>query len=89
MTPAGRIVELARYRIPSGERALQAQRIDGRVAVMDVPVDTTTASTSSNATSQARLSCRASPANTRSAANAAGAPRSTRRYGRPTSSSRH
>jgi hypothetical protein len=39
MTSAGRIVELARYRIPAGERALQAQRIDGRVAVMDVPVD--------------------------------------------------
>ena len=39
MTPAGQIVELARYRIPAGERALQAQRIDGRVAVMDVPVD--------------------------------------------------
>ena len=32
MTPAGRTVELRRYRIPSGERALQAQRIDGRVA---------------------------------------------------------
>ena len=39
MTQAGRIVELARYRIPAGERAVQAQRIDGRVAVMDVPVD--------------------------------------------------
>jgi len=39
MTPAGQIVELARYRIPAGERALQAQRIDGRVAVIDVPVD--------------------------------------------------
>jgi hypothetical protein len=39
MTAAGRIVELRRYRIPSGVRALQAQRIDGRVAVMDVPVD--------------------------------------------------
>jgi len=39
MTSAGQIVELARYRIPAGERALQAQRIDGRVAVMDVPVD--------------------------------------------------
>ncbi len=39
MTPAGRIVELRRYRIPAGERALQAQRIDGRVAVIDVPVD--------------------------------------------------
>jgi hypothetical protein len=39
MTPAGRIVELRRYRIPAGQRALKAQRIDGRVAVMDVPVD--------------------------------------------------
>ena len=39
MTPAGKTVELTRYRIPSGQRALQAQRIDGRVAVMDVPVD--------------------------------------------------
>lgn len=39
MTPAGRTVELKRYRIPDGERALHAQRIDGRVAVMDVPVD--------------------------------------------------
>jgi hypothetical protein len=39
MTSAGRIVELRRYRIPAGERALKAQRIDGRVAVVDVPVD--------------------------------------------------
>ena len=39
MTRAGRTVELARYRIPTGQRALQAQRIDGRVAVIDVPVD--------------------------------------------------
>ena len=39
MTRAGQIVELARYRIPAGERALQAQRIDGRVAVTDVPVN--------------------------------------------------
>ena len=39
MTAAGRTVELKRYRIPVGERALQAQRIDGRVAVIDVPVD--------------------------------------------------
>jgi len=39
VTSAGRIVELARYRTPAGERALHAQRIDGRVAVMDVPVD--------------------------------------------------
>jgi len=39
MTSTGRIVELARYRVPAGERTLKAQRIDGRVAVMDVPVD--------------------------------------------------
>ena len=39
MTAAGRTVELRRYETPRGTRALQAQRIDGRVAVMDVPVD--------------------------------------------------
>ena len=39
MTAAGRTVELTRYRIPAGQRALNAQRIDGRVAVIDVPVD--------------------------------------------------
>jgi hypothetical protein len=39
MTSAGRIIELRRYRVPAGQRALKAQRIDGRVAVMDVPVD--------------------------------------------------
>ena len=39
MSAAGRRVELARYRISAGERALYAQRIDGRVAVVDVPVD--------------------------------------------------
>jgi hypothetical protein len=39
MTSAGRIIELRRYRIPAGQRALNAQRIDGRVAVIDVPVD--------------------------------------------------
>ena len=39
MTQAGRIVELRRYRIPAGQRAVNAQRIAGRVAVMDVPVD--------------------------------------------------
>jgi hypothetical protein len=27
------------HRIPTGERALNAQRIAGRVAVIDVPVD--------------------------------------------------
>ncbi len=39
MTPAGRTIELTRYRVPAGQRALKAQRIDGRVAVTDVPVD--------------------------------------------------
>jgi len=39
MSTAGQTVELGRYRIPSGARALHAQRIDGRVAVIDVPVD--------------------------------------------------
>jgi hypothetical protein len=39
MTPAGRTVELRRYRIPAGERALNAQRVDGKVAVIDVPID--------------------------------------------------
>lgn len=39
MTAAGQTVELARYRIPCGERALHAQRIEGRVALIDVPVD--------------------------------------------------
>ncbi len=38
-TQAGRRVELRRYRITSGERALVAQRIDGRVAVVDLLVD--------------------------------------------------
>ena len=39
MSTAGQTVELRRYRIPTGQRALRAQRIDGRVAVIDVPVD--------------------------------------------------
>jgi hypothetical protein len=39
MTPAGDRRELARYRIPDGIRAVVAQRIDGRVALSDVPVD--------------------------------------------------
>ena len=39
MTAAGTTVELQRYRIPDGERALKAQRIEGRTAVMDVPLD--------------------------------------------------
>ncbi len=39
MSTAGQTVELRRYRIPAGQRAVHAQRIDGRVAVIDVPVD--------------------------------------------------
>jgi hypothetical protein len=39
MTSAGRQRELARYQLPEGTRAVVAQRIDGRVAVSDVPVD--------------------------------------------------
>ena len=39
MSTAGPTVELGRYRIPTGQRALHAQRIDGRVALIDVPVD--------------------------------------------------
>ena len=38
-TPAGQRVEQARYRIADGTRALYAQRIAGRVAVVDVPID--------------------------------------------------
>jgi hypothetical protein len=37
MTAAGQRVELARYRVRSGERVLYGQRIDGAVAVVDVP----------------------------------------------------
>ena len=36
---AGDRRELARYRLPEGTRAVVAQRIDGRVALSDVPVD--------------------------------------------------
>ena len=36
---AGNRRELARYQIPDGTRAVVAQRIDGRVALSDVPVD--------------------------------------------------
>ncbi len=36
---AGRRSELGRYRISAGQRALVAQRIDGRVAVVDIPID--------------------------------------------------
>src|SRR4051794_15160613 len=36
---AGRRVEQARYRIPDGTRALVAQRINGRIALIDIPID--------------------------------------------------
>ena len=39
MTAAGKQGELARYQLPEGTRAVVAQRIDGRVAISDVPVD--------------------------------------------------
>ena len=39
MTAAGDRRELARYQLPDGTRAVVAQRIDGRVAISDVPVD--------------------------------------------------
>jgi hypothetical protein len=39
MTAAGARRELARYQLPEGTRAVVAQRIDGRVAVVDVPLD--------------------------------------------------
>ena len=41
MTAASAQHELARYQIPEGTRAVVAQRIDGRVAISDVPVDHT------------------------------------------------
>jgi hypothetical protein len=37
MSIAGERVELARYRLTTGERVLYGQRIDGTVAVTDVP----------------------------------------------------
>lgn len=37
MTVAGERRELARYRLPSGERVLYGQRINGHVAVSDIP----------------------------------------------------
>ena len=39
MTAAGKQRELARYQLADGTRAVVAQRIDGRVALTDVPVD--------------------------------------------------
>ena len=41
MTAAGARRELARYQLPEGTRALVAQRIDGRVALTDMPVGAT------------------------------------------------
>jgi hypothetical protein len=37
MSLAGDRIELARYRLAGGERILVGQRIDGAVAVADVP----------------------------------------------------
>jgi predicted RecA/RadA family phage recombinase len=37
MSAAGERVELARYQLRTGERVLYGQRIDGTVAVVDVP----------------------------------------------------
>jgi len=37
MSTTGPCVELARYRLTTGERVLYGQRIDGQVAVIDVP----------------------------------------------------
>ena len=39
MTAVGTRRELARYQLADGTRAIVAQRIDGRVAISDVPVD--------------------------------------------------
>lgn len=38
-TEAGRRVEQARYQVPEGTRGLYAQRIAGRVALVDIPID--------------------------------------------------
>ena len=38
MTAAGDRRELARYQLPDATRAVVAQRIDGRVAISDVPL---------------------------------------------------
>jgi hypothetical protein len=37
MSTAGERVELARYQVGGGERVLYGQRIDGAVAIVDVP----------------------------------------------------
>jgi hypothetical protein len=41
MTAVGEQRELARYDLPEGQRAIVAQRIDGRVALTDMPVGRT------------------------------------------------
>jgi hypothetical protein len=41
MSTAGQRRELARYLLPGGQRILVAQRINGRVAIADVPDDET------------------------------------------------
>jgi hypothetical protein len=38
MTAAGARLEVARYQLPECTRAVVAQRIDGRVAISDVPL---------------------------------------------------
>lgn len=38
-TQAGARVEQARYDVPEGTRGIYAQRIAGRVALVDVPID--------------------------------------------------
>ena len=87
MTAAGKTVELKRYRIPTGQRALQAQRIDGRVAVIDVPVDhdDRVYLVERHVPNQAEL--QGLRRSTPSAASSAGSPRSSRRSAPPTSSS--
>ena len=41
MSAAGARRELVRYQLPEGTRAVVAQRIDGRVALTDMPVGAT------------------------------------------------
>jgi hypothetical protein len=86
MTAAGRIVELRRYRIPAGERALKAQRIDGRVAVMDVPVDHADRVYLVERHVQSQAELEGLAAETPSAARAAASQRSSRPSKRLTSS---
>ena len=77
MSTAGTRHELARYQLPDGTtRALFAQRINGRVAITDLPppTPTTGASTSSSATSKARPRCAASSPPTSRTRRAAASP---------------